>query len=706
MITFRDITIRPSYETLSEDPLRDFYVPVLEQSMTYDRIAGFFSSTSLALAARGIAGLIHNGGHMRLIVSPNLSRDDYESIRSSSTNPNAYIEDKMLGSLEDIKRSLRDDHVRALAWMLANNLLEMKIAYLLNDDDETTGALFHQKVGILTDRAGNSLSFSGSINETATGWLKNAEEFKVFCEWKAGQEEFFSADKDKFESFWTNQRPYVKMLSPSAAFITEFEKLGEDFNADRLTLKRYLKERSIEEAKERIPLFPYQADAVETWVSHDRRLLFEMATGTGKTRTAIACVNIALADYKNLICIVAAPEITLARQWKGEFDNLGVKFDSVVFADGSSGGKKKWMPAIRTAITRIDAGISKNLLVLVTHASACTPAFTGLFEQLPDTIKVCFVGDEVHGMGAPKQRLALLDRYDLRIGLSATPTRWFDDYGTKILEEYFGNASFVFSIRDAQITTNPLTGHPFLTPYHYQVEYVCLDDDEMDSYIELSARISKLSFMTDDADAQELYQRLLMKRADIMKNASAKLPAFENLIRSMDYVENTLVFTSPQQIDDAVRILVQNRVCAHPFTEKQGTRKLREYDGLSEREHLIREFKYGGYQALVAITCLDEGIDIPIAEKAILLSNSTNPREYIQRIGRVIRYHATKDMALIIDFVVEPDWSRLREPAMIEFERKAFEKELRRVREMAENADNGIDVLMTINRKLESLYGI
>lgn len=705
-MTFREMSIKPSYETLNENPLEDFYIPVLGESISYDRIAGYFSSTSLAVASKGVVGLIRNGGRMRLIVSPYLSKEDYEVIRQSNEDPRSFLESAMLEELGELGDTLVDDHVRALGWMLARGLLEMRIAYLLNDDEETTGALFHQKVGILKDACGNALSFSGSINETATGWLKNAEEFKVFCDWKEGQREFYEADKAKFESFWNGFRPYAKVVKPSAAFVAEFTSLAKDFDLDDITLKRYIKERKCEEAKERISLFSYQKDAVETWEKHGRQLLFEMATGTGKTRTAIACINLALADYDKFVCIVAAPEITLARQWKGEFDKLDVPFDSVVFADGSAGGKSRWAPAIRRALTRIGAGISKSLLVLVTHASACSASFTSLFDCLPDDITICMVGDEVHGMGAPRQRLALLERYNLRIGLSATPTRWFDDYGTKILVEYFGNDSFVFSIRDAQLTINPLTGQPFLTPYHYQVEYVCLDDDEMERYIELSAKISKLSFMSDDVEAQELYERLLMKRADIMKNASAKLPAFEGLIRSMGYVDKTLVFTSPQQIDDVVRMLAANRVCAHPFTEKQGTRKLREYDGLSEREWLIREFKLGGYQALVAITCLDEGIDIPIADKAILLSSSTNPREYIQRIGRVIRYHAAKDLALIVDFVVEPDWSRLEEPAMIGFERKAFEKELRRVREMAENAENGIDVLLGVNRKLERLYGI
>lgn len=705
-MSFLDIGLKQSYETLNENPVEDFYIPVLEEAVSYDRIAGFFSSTSLALAARGVAGLIRNGGHMRLIASPKLSESDLEAIRFSSSNPQAYLEEMMLENVVEIGGTLRDDHVRALGWMLANGMLEIRIAYVVNDSEEDTGALFHQKVGILQDANGNSISFSGSINETASGWLKNAEEFKVYCEWKDGQQGYYLSDKRKFEEFWNNLRPYVKVFEPSEAFKARIMKLGEEFKADKLALESYLSAQKREEARQAISLFPYQFEAVNSWEKHGRRLLFEMATGTGKTRTAIACVNIAKADSDKFVCITAVPEITLARQWLAEYKNLGVTFDDVVIADSSSGGKTFWAPEIRRSVSRIDVGMSKNLLVLVTHASACSNAFIELFENLPAEFIICFVGDEVHGMGAPKQKRALLERYNLRIGLSATPTRWFDDYGTAVLADYFGNDSFVFGIRDAQMTINPLTGHPFLTPYHYQIEYVCLDDNEMEQYCELSAKISKLAFVENDDEAQERLEQLLMRRADIAKNAAAKLPAFDALIKGIGYVDKTLVFVSPQQINEVCQILSSNRVCAHPFTEKQGTRKSKQFGGLSEREYLLREFKAGCYQALVAISCLDEGIDIPIAERAILLSSSTNPREYIQRIGRVIRYHESKDAATIIDYVVEPDWSRLDSPEMIEFERRAFEKELRRVREMAENAQNGIDVLLSVDKRLDNLYGI
>ena len=704
-MTLRDIQLKPSYETLNEDPVSSFYVPALEQATSYDRIAGYFSSTSLALAARGIAGLISNGGHMRLIVSPYLSEQDYKAIQRAGKNPQYYLEEKMLESLGDIGQSLRDDHVRALGWMLASGLLEMRIACVIDDDEEAAGALFHQKVGILGDDLGNFISFSGSINETASGWLKNVEEFKVFCNWDEVQRRYYQSDKEKFEEFWNGLRKYTRVFEPSDAFKAEIVKLGEGFESDRLTLKSYMREQKREEAKERIPLFPYQAEAVQSWENCRRRMLFEMATGTGKTRTAIACVNLAMVDCVKFICITAAPEVTLARQWLGEYDSLGVSFDNVIFADGSSGGKAVWAPAIRKAVSRIGSGLDSSLLVLVTHASACSSSFTELFEKIPDDYTICFVGDEVHGLGAPKQRNALLERYDYRIGLSATPARWFDDFGTLLLIDYFGDASFKFGIHDAQTTINPLTGHPFLTPYYYQLIFVRLNDEEMDKYCELTDRISKLSHSDDDS-TQELLERLLMKRADITKNAAEKLPAFERLIRSLGYVEKTLVFTSPQQIEEVVKLLTANKVCSHRFTEKEGTRKKKEYGGLSERDYLISEFKQGGYQALVAISCLDEGIDIPVAERAILLSNSTNPREYTQRIGRVIRYYEGKESASIVDFVVEPDWRRFKEKEHAEFEIRAFEKELRRVKDMAQNALNALEVVMLINQRLDDLYGI
>lgn len=704
-MSLQDLDLRSAYETLQEDPVSEFYVPALRESVAYDRIAGYFSSTSLALAARGILGLIENGGHMRLIVSPNLSSEDVEAIRRSTEDPQAYIESLMIQDLSDLGDTLRSDHVRALGWMLANGLLEIRIACVVGEDSETTGALFHQKVGILKDAEGNRVSFSGSINETASGWLSNAEEFKVFNSWTIGHEGFLVSDESKFDEFWSGKRTYARVLKPSEAFNAHLVRLGEGFSLEKIKLKKYVQELQREEAMESITLFPYQEEALKKWENSDRRMLFEMATGTGKTRTAIACSNIAKSTCDQFVCIVAAPEITLARQWETEFDALGVEFDQVVFADSSSGGRRIWEPGIRRALSRIRAAIDSSLLVVVTHSTAYKEEFTEMFAYLNDAVKICFIGDEVHGLGARLRRKALVERYDYRIGLSATPSRWFDDEGTRVIKDYFNNQTFEFNIKDAQQTIRPGTSHAFLAPYAYLPVFVTLDDEEMEQYIRLTERIAKLSHSEDD-ETQETVERLMMKRADITKNASAKIEAFRELIEREEHVDNTLIFTSPEQISNVTKILSENRISAHPYTQAQGTRKQKEYGGISEREYLIKQFRLGGYQALVAISCLDEGIDVPSADTAVLLSNSTNPREYIQRIGRVIRFYEGKERSYIIDFVVEPDWSRVCDPDILKFETRVFERELCRVAEMADNAINSVEILQKVNKRLEVLYGI
>lgn len=702
-MSFSDLDIASAYETLVADPIEGFYVPVLREAVGYDRIAGFFTSSSLALAARGIAGLIRNGGTMRLVVSPKLNPEDVRVIQESGENPLHYIERSMIDELDNLEASFEADHVRALGWMLARGLLQLKIACVIKEG-EVDGALFHQKVGILKDSDGNRISFSGSVNETAAGWLFNSEEFKVFKSWVPGEEKFLDPDVRKFDELWAGERPHVKIFEPSEALRRNLVELGEGFDVERIAVKKYRKQRAQQKAREKIPLFFYQQEAVDCWEKHGRRLLFEMATGTGKTRTAIACVNLVKETEGKLLCVVAAPEVTLARQWEGEFEKLGVRFDALVYADSSSGGKAKWKPLLERYVSRMKIGRCNSLLVLTTHDTACSPDFTLIVSSVAESVKTCLVGDEVHGMGSRIRRSALLDRYDYRIGLSATPSRWFDDSGTQILLSYFGDASYAFSIRDAQQTINPVTGETFLTPYVYRAVFVRLDEWEMDEYLELTAKMVKLSF-SDDGEGEEARERLLMKRADIVKNAKAKLPAFAHLVRT-ESMDKTLVFTSPQQIDEVCEILGERRIASHRFTMKQGTRKSDDFGGRSEREHILELFKDGTFQALVAISCLDEGIDIPIAEKAILLSSSTNPREYIQRIGRVIRRYPGKQRAYVYDFIVEPDWGQLHDPDMRKYELRIFEKEMRRVKEMAGNAENSTEVLFDINERLEKLYGL
>lgn len=698
IISFRDVNIAYSYETGRDDPVNEFYVPLLAEARSYDRIAGFFTSASLAIATRGIAGLIRNKGMMRIIACPRLDEKDAAIMKDVVEHPEEYTSKQLLKDLEYIEDDFQRDHLRALGWMLGNGYLEIKIALVKHKDKETVDydSLFHQKIGIMTDMDGNRLSFSGSINETAAGWLKNVEEFKVFRSWELGQDSYLDADERRFKEFWESLRPNVIVKKLPDVVREKLIVIGKEFAAEHFTAKKYVRLRKEKTVEEKLSLFPYQKEAFKKWKENKCSLLFEMATGTGKTRTAIACLNYFLRTNEKGLVIIASPQSTLSLQWKSEIDAIGLKVDTVIIADGAH----KWRDMLKKELKMISAGFSNNAIVYTTHVTASCDDFVNIIKGNLVNTPVCFVGDEAHGLGAYQSKHALLEEYKYRIGLSATPSRWFDDYGTRILADYFGNDSYKFTIEQALTTINPLTNKPFLVDYEYHPVFVRLTDEELDEYRKLTYRITKLAAYSQSDDAyQSRLKKLIFDRANIEKNAELKFDALVNILKDTP-IDNTLIFTSDAQIDEVMRILQKMGIMAHRFTQQEGTAPDQKYSGLSERQYLINKFKDSTYLALVAIKCLDEGIDIPTAHTAIIMASSTNPREYIQRIGRVIRQSSTKERAFIYDFILEPDFERLKDPVLVEFEKKIFEKELIRVEDMSKNSINNADVLIQIHERL------
>lgn len=705
-VDLNELDLKSSYESGIDDLVQDFYVPVLSCAISYDRIAGFFSSTSLAIAAKGISQFIKNGGKMRLLASPKLSTDDCEAIESATINPEAFITEKLKLEISDIRDECKRDHVQALSWMLANGFLKIKIATVVNNFLQINKeGLFHQKVGIVRDVQGNRLSFSGSLNESASGWLYNVEEFKVFRGWKQGQEEFVKSDEEKFEEFWNNKRFNVEVSDLPKAVKEKLLEQIKDFSIEKYCAKYYLNNKNNKVTDKILSLFDYQKEAVALWEQHDKKLLFEMATGTGKTRTAIACINKLLKNRNKLLVIISCPQNTLSRQWQKEIEGIGIIFDAVIIADGTN---SRWRKDLSTELIKVNTGFNSNAVIYTTHLTGSVKDFINIMETYGKNLEICFVGDEAHGLGAYKTKQGLLPMYKYRIGLSATPKRWFDDEGTKIITSFFGDKSFEFTIAQALTTINPLTNRPFLVNYYYHPIFVKLTEEELEEYKKLSVKINKLATYAENDDKyQKNYEYLLFARANIQKNATNKLVALQKLISSKPEMQDTLIFTSEDQIDDVMQILKQNKIFSHRFTQDQGTIPKALYGGLSERQYLIKCFKNHEYKTLVAISCLDEGIDIPSADTAIIMSSSTNPREYIQRIGRVIRQSPNKTQAHIFDFIIEPDLDSICFSEMVNFEIKIFRNEMNRVIEMSSNALNNAEVQMSIDDIIRRLnnYG-
>lgn len=707
-MSYKDIDIQACYESGTSDIVEDFYEPVLMASVSYDRIAGFFSSAALAIASRGLYGFIKNRGKMRLVTSPILSGEDAEIIRKVTESPEKLTDIDLGINLTNICNEFVDNHVKALGWMLREGLLEMRLAVITNNNRPCTveeinkSGLFHQKVGILRDVDGNELSFSGSINETASAWINNDEEFKVFKAWDDSRE-YYQKDQSRFEEIWNGQRQNLEVFDLPSAIKDKLIQRSSDFDIEKISIKQYRRSKanSFDFKNSPISLFYYQANALNKWKDNTYRLLFEMATGTGKTRTAVAGISRILATSKRVVVIISTPQNTLSKQWKeNEVEPLGVHFDRSEIIDGTV---KDWKSKLSSILLDNATGFADHCVIYTTHSTASSEKFTStMLRDLSKDSITLFVGDEVHWLGARKLRRALLSRYNFRIGLSATPSRWFDDEGSQYLVDYFGGKNFVFSIHDALTEINPITGKHFLVNYYYHISKVGLNAEETAEYKNITQQMLRLASKIEaDPEAEERYERLLEQRANIIKNADEKYNILDKLLDELNAkgrIENLIIFVSPQQINNVMETLVHKKIIFHKLTESEGTRREKKYDGLSEREFIIKRFKSGDYQVLVAIKCLDEGIDIPSADTGILMASSTNPREYVQRIGRIVRQGANKTFAHLYDMCVgkvdtlDDDEQKL--------ENKIKQKEIIRLTEIANNAINVTDateIIMSLN---------
>lgn len=669
-MSFKELTIERSYETSSDKDqlINDFYIPVLSQSTNYYRIAGFFSSSSLSVAMRGLEAMVANGGTIKMLVSPELSEEDYDVLKNNSFSDSSILYKEF--NLDDIKGN---DYLGLFAWLLANNKLEIKIVV----NKKIRNSLFHQKIGLMTDKDNNMISFSGSINETAQAWLSNIEEFKTFKSWIDAQNDYLQDDLRKFVLYWNGEKENAIVYDIPQALKDEIIRRKPRNLDDLSIMHNYLTKKKEQSSK--LSLFPHQQLAVNEWLSNGRKLLMEMATGTGKTRTAIGCLLKLLKNKESFLTIIATPQATLSRQWKLDVENLAISVDYQGIIDGSN---SKWSTELEKLILDFSFGMINSGIIYTTHATCSDKKFIDVINKNKGALKILFICDEVHGIGSFKQKNALLPSYDYRIGLSATPDRMFDECGTRLIKDYFGNKSFEFTIFQALNTINPLTGKPFLNRFLYKPVFVDLDDKEMEKYKKITQQIIYLKNQ-DDYDEKKL-NLLYTRRADILKNAANKFEAYKLVINELQEggrIKDTISFVTDKQIGDVMDYLAQEGIVREKITEEESASRKVTHDGLTERQYIIKNFVDGTCQMLLGLKCLDEGIDIPNARIAILLASSTNPREYIQRVGRVIRQSTNKDISIIYDLIVAPSDGS-------ESSRQILEKEGRRANVIAQNAEN------------------
>lgn len=683
MESFKDIKINKDYDSDRDNLLYDFFIPTLSVTKNYKRLAGFFSSGILSAAARGILGLIENDGHMQLMVGATLHQEDLSVAEDAQQNPEKYLEKAMLEELDVIANMFKNDHIEALGWMLANNLLEIKVGIV------EAGGLFHLKVGVMEDGFGNKLSFSGSDNETPSGWRHNIEEFKVFRSWIPEEDGYFNADEEKFDRFWSGAGLRVKTVPLPDAVRKRLisvapkkkENLGlwkfkdsNDFKSSALVAKK--KEARI------INLYPHQKKAIEALDVHDGRGILAMATGSGKTLTALSYSK-KISGIGPLCTIVAVPYSHLVRQWVDK-DILEI-FPGAPLVE-VHGGSGDWRIKLKLLLHGFTNKTLKNLFIVGIYGSLAGDDFIRIMNEVNiDPKSILYIADEVHNAGAQESQNGLLEIYSRRIGLSATPARYFDEEGTATVLKYFGGIIYEYGIADA-IKDN------FLTPYNYYPIEVDLSQEEYEKYSELSKKISKsfaIGHGSSDATVkQNNSNKLLLERSRVLKNALGKIPKTREIINRLvaecgdsSKLSHVLIYCDNlKQVGLIQEILNELHIINHKFTEKEDDK---------QRQHILKNFSNGVYQVLVSVKCLDEGVDIPDARIAIIVASTTNPREYIQRRGRVLRKSPDKKEATIFDLFVVPPADLI--DSSDKMEKAILTKEFSRIRDFVNTSKNPSD---------------
>jgi len=668
----------------------DFYVPCLANSIKYDRAVGYFTSDSLRLVARGLVSFVRNQNSlMRLIASPVLNDSDAQALGGLSSDDARQMITRLIeSSFTDAVRHAQGRHLEFLSWMITEGRLQVKLAYR----PKHVG-IFHEKIGIFTDDKGNRLAFSGSMNETYAGMVSNFESFDVF---KQPNDISRIANKQNhFENLWgVNQRDLcvIDFTDASSELLKRYR--SDNYRPPQNEAELFEEHTSVRSKRPLVPRYigklarpahrnprGYQQVAIRCWNENGNKGVLEMATGTGKTVTALFAFEELQEPQNKMVIVIVAPFKHLCLQWAKEVESFGLK--PVLCYDSF----EKWHDTLECQLAALD-NVSEGVLVVCTTNSTFSQnsELLSLVESTRAT--KCIVGDEVHNLGSNQAKSRLPLGFSIRLGLSATPERSGDDEGTDAIFDYFGKTVFVYDLKKAM-------DNDHLTPYEYDFLVVPMTQYEAKLYSDLTRRYAQLASSSDAKD-KEAAELLLFQRANLAGAAFGKTNALIERLRQ-EPLRRGLIYCSPGKVfDDEGRALnPQKDVISRAFSNCNPPIKVRQFVHETEddeRESMVRDLSDDSIQGLIAIKCLDEGVDIPCLEQAYILASSKNYRQTVQRRGRLLRNSPGKSRAKLVDFILTPpDYAPGR--FTDGWEGSLIDSEIKRAEEFAELAINRAEIL-------------
>lgn len=706
---FTEINFPADYEYSSDEdriPL-EFYLDVLPRSKVVYLKLGYFSSKAIQVLALGFAQFIYNGGTIKIVSNHFLYDNDKELLEGG--NASDVLTECLIQDLEWIFHNLNSSAQHffdCLKLLVKENRLEI-IPVMLKP-----GRMAHFKEGIFIDEFENVIFMNGSCNFTANGLIQNGEALSVLRSWGSNFEKNKISSKYKdIKSLIDKENLQYEYLSKEKV-LDAISEIGRDKDVEELLSEelslikdvvrngnvRDLLDKYREDLEKKIdsyksdPRFPYregpreyQKDAYIEWLKNNKRGIFSMATGTGKTITSLNCLLNEYHERSVYQAVILVPGRVLVTQWKEEAEKFNLKNIFLAYSDNN------WIPELERLNTSFIFDKLQSFVIIATYKTFVSEKFQSRINKLPK--ETLLIADEVHNMGGPMMQAILPDvSFENRIGLSATPKRKWDPEGlvNSLIEDFFDSRepyTYSFSMERA-IREN------VLCQYDYYPHIVYLSEEEMVDYIDKSKQLSRLF----DANAKtfrnpDFAKILVLERKRIIHKASNKKECFKNIIVNHMKEHKSLAYTfvyAPEGEDENrenilnsyIRVLGDcfPGVRAYPYTHKS-----------DNRQQVMENFESGYVDVLFSMQCLDEGVDVPRAELAIFCSSTGNPRQFIQRRGRVLRQHKDKDHAVIHDIVVIPQNSG--DEDTFSLEQKLIKDELTRVIYFASLARNHYEAM-------------
>ena len=638
-MSFRDIDIKLSYISFGEEGIaKSFLVPALKHTKLYQRSVGFFSSGVFGPIIDGIVALSRNGGKIELIASPRLNEEDVNAINIGYKKREEIVSIAFTRDFLCEIEELDNVKLQLLAALIANGTLDIKIAIT-----ETIG-IYHDKLGIMEDFDGNIVVFYGSANSSQSAYQNNYEKIRVVKSWVASDEESITDEREEFDSLWNNNNPYVKVY-----------KYTESAKANILKVIEYRQaEGNVAAGQAPIKLRDYQEEAITAWINNNYHGFYVMATGTGKTWTAIFSAK-RLVDKNPAMIVICAPYKHLVRQWA---DDVEKAFPNAKLIMVSS-ENPKWEQQISQEIIRKQYNANNQIIIISTIASFRMPRFMDAIEKA--TGDKLLIVDEAHRFTDRPE--SLKDTFRYMLGLSATPYSGVSAQKGTQLMAWFGGQVFNLPIEAA-------LERGFLVPYNYYPIYVHASEDDERKFKYHTQKILAC-FKNNKCINPDLLVKSLRNRLRVISMADEKRLRLHEIIAKISEKDHFVVYCGDgrlfdENVGEEIRHIqaVKRALTANGYKASQFTAT----ENMVDRMELVDAFNKHEISALAAIRCLDEGINIPSIKSALILSSNDDYREFVQRRGRILRTYGSKEYANIYDVIVLPSYD-MQSWAKIEFRR-------------------------------------